>query len=77
MLATLDKIREIWGSVEQCVQDLNFLTAAEIEQLRANLVVDVAEGETLIDWETDAKLVEKAQQAADEEAERLWAASRV
>lgn len=77
MLVTLAKIREIWGSVEQCVQALGFLTAAQIEQLRANLIVDVAPGETLIDWRSHVTLVDNAMKQSDDEAERLWAAARV
>lgn len=42
ILTHLDWIRETYGSVEQCVIDLGLLTADGIEQLRRNLVVDMA-----------------------------------
>lgn len=42
ILTHLGWIRETYGSVEQCVIDLELLTADGIEQLRRNLVVDTA-----------------------------------
>ncbi|KAH8648382.1 tyrosine phosphatase family-domain-containing protein [Xylariales sp. PMI_506] len=79
MLATLAKIRENWGSVEQCVQDLGMLSADEIIQLRKNLIIDeaaaasdVSQG-TAIDWSAHAQIVAKTQEEADAEAETIAA----
>ncbi|KAI1865169.1 hypothetical protein JX265_008216 [Neoarthrinium moseri] len=77
MTGTLNKIREIWGSVEQCVIDLNLLDEAGIEQLRRNLIIEEAEARGTNDWQSHAKLVVKAQVEADAEAERIAASSQM
>lgn len=73
MTATLNKIREIWGSVENAVLDLKLLTREEIEQLRANLTVS---GSPLA-WEHHEKLVATAQKESDAEAEKIVAEARL
>jgi hypothetical protein len=72
MTETLKKIRETYGSVEQCVLDLGLLSDEDIKQLRRNLVVDAAEDE-LVDWQEHEKLVATADKEADAEAEKLVA----
>ncbi|KAI0130577.1 tyrosine phosphatase [Xylariales sp. AK1849] len=74
MLLTLSRIRETYGSVEQCVLDLGLLNRDEIKHLRQNLLVDVGGEEgTVLDWQSHAKLVEKAQEESDKEAEKIAA----
>ncbi len=50
MLLTLELIRERYGSVQQYVVDHLGVPQASVDQLRRNLVVDLAEGEEALDW---------------------------
>ncbi|XXG94874.1 DNA-directed DNA polymerase [Hypoxylon texense] len=43
MLGTLQTIRNLYGSVEECVTSLGLLSIEEIQQLRRNLIVDATE----------------------------------
>ncbi|KAI1761997.1 protein-tyrosine phosphatase-like protein [Hypoxylon sp. FL1150] len=56
MLGFLAKIRETYGSVEQCILDLGLLTPANVKQLRDNLIVDVDE-EEVVPWIDHAELL--------------------
>ncbi|KAL2255637.1 hypothetical protein VTK26DRAFT_2972 [Humicola hyalothermophila] len=57
MLGTLIMIREKYGSVERYVTDHLGVSPAKIEQIRRNLIVDIAEGEEeSLDWRKQAKL---------------------
>lgn len=56
MVATLNWIREDYGSIEKAVVDLNLITPEGIEQLRRNLIVD-AKDEEPIEWQQHAKLL--------------------
>ncbi|SPQ19787.1 9dc0d81b-3e68-439f-8368-0a0289b1c206 [Thermothielavioides terrestris] len=56
MLETLALIRERYGSVEGYVIDHLGLSPASVEQIRKNLVVDIAEGEEPLDWRSLAGL---------------------
>ncbi|KAI1755816.1 tyrosine phosphatase [Xylaria castorea] len=53
MLGTLARIREQYGSIEQCVIDLGILTREGIAQLRTNLIVEADEDE-VIRWQEHA-----------------------
>ncbi|KAI0403558.1 tyrosine phosphatase [Xylaria palmicola] len=53
MLGTLARIREKWGSVEQCVLDLGILTPEGIARLRENLIVEADEDE-VVRWQEHA-----------------------
>ncbi|KAI0548467.1 tyrosine phosphatase [Xylaria curta] len=53
MLGTLARIREQYGSVEQCVIDLGILTPEGITQLRKNLIVEADEDE-VVRWQEHA-----------------------
>jgi hypothetical protein len=78
MVGTLNKIREVWGSIEKCVVDLNFLTEDEIKQLRENLIVDASSQEgSPLDWQSHAKLVAAAQKDSDAEAEKIAAEAQI
>jgi hypothetical protein len=57
MLATLRRIRETYGSVENCVKERCQLTDEDIERIRGHLVVDATEGNGAVDWALHAKLV--------------------
>lgn len=59
MLGFLTKIRETYGSVEQCVLDLGLLTPENIKQLRNNLIVEVNE-EEVVPWQDHAKLLKSS-----------------
>ncbi|GAW26703.1 putative tyrosine phosphatase [Rosellinia necatrix] len=50
MLGTLAHIRSRYGSIEQCVLDLGFLTPEGITQLRKNMIVE-ADDDEAIRWE--------------------------
>ncbi|KAK3311521.1 protein-tyrosine phosphatase-like protein [Chaetomium strumarium] len=50
MLLTLKLIREKYGSVETYVVDHLGVSQASVEQIRKNLIVDLAEGEEPLDW---------------------------
>ncbi|KAK4125154.1 hypothetical protein N657DRAFT_679931 [Parathielavia appendiculata] len=59
MLQTLKFLRKEYGSVEDYVLDKLHISQATVEQLRKNLVVDLAEGEKALDWRSHAGLLEK------------------
>jgi hypothetical protein len=50
MILTLELIRERYGSVQQYVVDHLGVPQASVDQLRRNLVVDLADGEEALDW---------------------------
>ncbi|ETS84798.1 hypothetical protein PFICI_02823 [Pestalotiopsis fici W106-1] len=78
MIETLKKIRELWGSVEKCVVDLNMLTEDEIEQLRKNFIVDASSQQGLpLDWQRHENLVAAAQHESDAEAEKIAAEAQI
>ncbi|KAH6855326.1 protein-tyrosine phosphatase-like protein [Chaetomium sp. MPI-CAGE-AT-0009] len=54
MLGTLAMIREKYGSVESYVVNHLGVSPASVEQIRRNLVVDLAEGEESLDWKSHA-----------------------
>jgi hypothetical protein len=54
MLGTLAMIRERYGSVESYVVDRLGVSPESVEQIRRNLVVDLAEGEESLDWRSHA-----------------------
>ena len=54
MLATLDFIRERYGSVEQYVLEQCRLDAATVAAIRRNLIVDAVDP---IDWEAHARVM--------------------
>ncbi len=54
MLGTLAMVRERYGSVQRYVVEHLGVSPASIEQLRRNLVVDLAEGEEPVDWRAHA-----------------------
>ncbi|KAI0012009.1 protein-tyrosine phosphatase-like protein [Xylariaceae sp. FL0662B] len=56
MLGVLAKLRETYGSVEQCVLDLGLLSPEGISQLRSNLIVDADEDE-VVPWQDHARLL--------------------
>jgi protein tyrosine/serine phosphatase len=56
MIATLEIVRQTYGSVEQYVVHHCGLSKAQVEQLRRNLTVDAGDNEPL-DWKKHAKLV--------------------
>lgn len=58
MLGTLAMMRERWGGAEAFVRSECGLSEAEIEAVRANLVVDVGGEHVPLDWEAHAKLVQ-------------------
>lgn len=43
MLGTLQMIRNLYGSVEECVTSLGLISTEEVDQLRRNLIVDATE----------------------------------
>ncbi|KAF4815135.1 Tyrosine-protein phosphatase [Colletotrichum tropicale] len=55
MLSTLKLIRHEYGSVESFVQTRCRLSSNAIEQIRKNLVVDVADGHRVVDWVSHTK----------------------
>ncbi|KAJ5007277.1 Tyrosine-protein phosphatase [Colletotrichum sp. SAR 10_99] len=55
MLSTLKLIRHEYGSVESFVQTRCRLSPKAIEQIRKNLVVDVADGHRVVDWVSHTK----------------------
>ncbi|KAK4102813.1 hypothetical protein N658DRAFT_494874 [Parathielavia hyrcaniae] len=59
MLMTLKFIREKYGSVKGYVFNELRMSQATVEQVRKNLVVDLAEGEEAHDWRSHAGLLEK------------------
>lgn len=78
MIETLKKIRSIWGSVEKCVVELNFLTDEEIKQLRKTFIVDASSQEgSPLDWQKHADLVAAAQRESDADAERIAAEAQI
>jgi hypothetical protein len=72
MIGLLNKIREVWGSVEKCVVGLGMLDEYGIKQLRENLIIDIP-SEGTVDWQSHAKFVSKAQEEDDKQAEELAA----
>jgi hypothetical protein len=58
MLGTLAMIRERYGSVESYVVDQLGVSRESVEQIRRNLVVDLAEGEESLDWRSHAASLE-------------------
>jgi hypothetical protein len=56
MLLTLELLREKYGSVESYVVDHLGVSRASVEQIRKNLIVDLAEGEEPLDWRNLAGL---------------------
>lgn len=59
MLATLEMLRETYGSVESYVVDLCRVPRETIERIRRCLIVDVHAGdEPPIDWTSHAELVQ-------------------
>ncbi|KAI0153848.1 tyrosine phosphatase [Pestalotiopsis sp. NC0098] len=78
MIETLKKIRSIWGSVEKCVVELNFLTDEEIKQLRKTFIVDASSQEgSPLDWRKHADLVAAAQRESDADAKRIAAEAQI
>lgn len=61
MRNTLNKIQEEYGSVEECVKKLGFMTADGIEELRRNLIVDES-ATGPVDWREHEKLVVKEEE---------------
>ena len=57
MLGTLALIRERYGSVESYVVDHLGMSRASVEQIRRNLIVDLAEDEQPLDWRVHARLL--------------------
>jgi len=57
MLATLDMIRQRYGSVEGYVIDHCRVSPETIKRLRRNLVVNVTDAEQPLDWRSHAKVV--------------------
>lgn len=57
MIGTLKMIREKYGGVEDYVRKECGLSGGEIEQIRRNLVVEVAEEQAVVDWEEHRKLL--------------------
>jgi hypothetical protein len=57
MMGTLALIRERYGSVESYVVDHLGMSPASVEQIRRNLIVDLAEGEQPVDWRSHAGLL--------------------
>lgn len=57
MLQTLAMIRDKYGSVESYVVNHLGVSPASVERIRANLVVDLAEGEEPLDWRRHAELL--------------------
>ncbi|KAK2771309.1 tyrosine phosphatase [Colletotrichum kahawae] len=55
MLSTLELIRREYGSVESFVQTRCRLSPEAIEQIRKNLIVDVADGHRVVDWVSHTK----------------------
>ncbi|KAH9909276.1 tyrosine phosphatase [Xylariomycetidae sp. FL2044] len=60
MLGTLKLIREKWGSVEDCVQELGIISAEGIDRLRRNMIVDASPAMPAVEWEEHARLVRQA-----------------
>jgi hypothetical protein len=58
MLGTLAMIRERYGSVESYVVNHLGVSPESVEQIRRNLVVDLAEGEESLDWRSHAASLE-------------------
>lgn len=56
MLATLNKIRELYGSVEAFVKDKCQLSDEDLERIRGHLIIDLPDGEGALDWTAHAKL---------------------
>ncbi|ROV94931.1 hypothetical protein VSDG_07130 [Cytospora chrysosperma] len=57
MIGTLKMIREKYGGVEDYVRKECGLSGGEIEQIRRNLVVEIAEEQAVVDWEEHRKLL--------------------
>lgn len=57
MLGTLRMIRDKYGSVERYVVERLGLPRASVEQIRRNLVVELADGEEPLDWRSHARLL--------------------
>lgn len=57
MLATLRRMRETYGSVENCVKERCQLTDEDIKRIREHLIVDATEENSAVDWALHAKLV--------------------
>ncbi len=58
MLATLAKIREAYGSVEQYVVDHCRISPEAVARIRENLVVDLDPDQQPLDWESHARLLD-------------------
>jgi hypothetical protein len=54
MLGTLALLRTRYGSVERYVVDHLGVSQASVEQIRRNLIVDLADGEEPLDWRSHA-----------------------
>jgi hypothetical protein len=57
MIGTLALIRERYGSAENYVVNHLGMSPASVEQIRRNLIVDLAEGEQPLDWRSHAGLL--------------------
>lgn len=57
MLGTLNMIRERYGSVERYVVEHLGVSQASVEQIRRNLIVDLAEGEEALDWKSHVEFL--------------------
>ncbi|KAK4200122.1 protein-tyrosine phosphatase-like protein [Triangularia verruculosa] len=57
MLATLAYIKRTYGSVEEYLLNRMGLTQQALDQIKENLVVDLAEGEETVPWEGNDELV--------------------
>lgn len=57
MRDTLALVRARWGGAEEFVRRECGLTAEEVARIRENLVVELEEGETPVDWEEHRKLM--------------------
>jgi hypothetical protein len=56
MIQTLQFIRQEYGSVEQYVVKHLGMSQKSVEQIRRNLVADLADGEKALDWRSLAGL---------------------
>lgn len=57
MMGTLKMMRDKWGGAEAFVREQVGLSQEEVEAVRKNLVAGVGNGEGLIPWEEQAKLM--------------------
>lgn len=59
MLATLEYIDSEFGGAEKYVMEKLGVTKEEVERIKRVMVVDVEEGEEVVDWRKDAEAVER------------------